>query len=80
MNFLSTTNQKPIINMQKIKRKKIKHNTIESHQSQGKRAREYEGTEKCKWSKRLNQKTYSGRICLEKKDPFIYCLKNSLQT
>ena len=32
MNFMVITNQKPIIKTQKIKRKKPKHNTKESHQ------------------------------------------------
>ena len=38
MNFMVTTNPKPIIDTQKIKRKKIKHNITKNTQSQKKRA------------------------------------------
>lgn len=40
MNFTVTTNPKPITDTQKIKRKKAKQNTTETHQSQRKRAKE----------------------------------------
>jgi len=40
MNFMVTTNQKPIIDTQKIKRKEYKHNSRESHQLTRGRAKE----------------------------------------
>ena len=33
MNFMVTTNQKPTIDIQKLERKKHKHNTKENHQT-----------------------------------------------
>ena len=50
-----TTNQKPIIDTQKTKRKEYKHNTIGSHQLQVKRAKE--GIEN---NYRNNQKQQNG--------------------
>lgn len=42
VNFIVTTNQKPVIKTQHIKRKESKRNTKESHQSTRKGAREEE--------------------------------------
>ena len=39
MNLMVTTNQKPIINNQKTKRKEPKHNAKENHQPQRKNPR-----------------------------------------
>ena len=41
-----TTNPKPTTDTQKIKRKKAKQNTIDTHQSEGKRTREERNKEK----------------------------------